>query len=283
MQPIFITQSNCHEYLNEFISDPIGISVYPLGAGNRLSFPYVIDGVLFSILKTGFVEGRINGVFYHIEAPAITFFPAGQLMEQVKSSEEKESVQIFMSREYVSGLQLEYSLFDVEHVFDVPTFKLTYPQLNVLLSYCEKIRKIIQENRSYKYKHLNAVMTAMAYDDIMLLLNDQISSRSFSDVVEQFLQTAKQQFREEKAIQYYAEKCNKSVSQLERILKKETGRSIVQWLDYFRTEYAKQELKYSSSSISEIAYHSGFANQGYFARFFRQQTGMTPTEYRKNG
>lgn len=67
MQTILINQPNSHDYLGKYVSDPIGISVYSLGGGNKLSFPYIVDGVLFSILKTGFVEGRINGVFYHIE------------------------------------------------------------------------------------------------------------------------------------------------------------------------------------------------------------------------
>ena len=40
-------------------------------------------------------------------------------------------------------------------------------------------------------------------------------------------------------------------------------------------------LKSSGMTISEIAYKTGFNDPVYFAKLFKQKTGMTPTNYRE--
>lgn len=44
---------------------------------------------------------------------------------------------------------------------------------------------------------------------------------------------------------------------------------------------AKELLRNTKMSISEIAFAVGIENLGYFTRRFKQQEGVTPQEYRK--
>ena len=44
---------------------------------------------------------------------------------------------------------------------------------------------------------------------------------------------------------------------------------------------AKQLLTDSELQVREIADRLGFASQGYFGRFFRNKTGLTPNAYRE--
>ncbi|WP_261342075.1 helix-turn-helix domain-containing protein [Thalassoglobus neptunius] len=46
-------------------------------------------------------------------------------------------------------------------------------------------------------------------------------------------------------------------------------------------ERAKELLATSMLSVNEVAERSGFTSAPYFARFFRQATRMTPTDYRR--
>lgn len=48
-----------------------------------------------------------------------------------------------------------------------------------------------------------------------------------------------------------------------------------------RMQYAKEQIQYSSGSLEEIARSVGFLDAGYFSRIFKQKTGFTPSEYRK--
>lgn len=66
---------------------------------------------------------------------------------------------------------------------------------------------------------------------------------------------------------------------LNRLYKKLTGRTIMQYARIARVEAAKPLLisaKYSAAQIAEL---TGFASQSHFVRVFRQITGMTPFKY----
>ncbi len=65
------------------------------------------------------------------------------------------------------------------------------------------------------------------------------------------------------------------------LFKRSTGMSPHQYLMRQRVEWAKQLLKQSDRTITSIALECGFANQSHFARYFRQCTGMNPSQFRK--
>ena len=44
-------------------------------------------------------------------------------------------------------------------------------------------------------------------------------------------------------------------------------------------EYAKLLLRGEDPSITYVAEASGFANANYFAKVFRRETGISPSEY----
>ena len=52
-------------------------------------------------------------------------------------------------------------------------------------------------------------------------------------------------------------------------------------LKQIRISHAKQLLRYSSDSVEEIGKKCGFDSPSYFALRFREITGRTPLEYRK--
>lgn len=57
--------------------------------------------------------------------------------------------------------------------------------------------------------------------------------------------------------------------------------SVMDELKHIRISHAKQLLRYSSDSVEEIGVQCGFESPSYFALRFREMTGRTPLEYRK--
>lgn len=63
--------------------------------------------------------------------------------------------------------------------------------------------------------------------------------------------------------------------------KKETGMSIVTYIQKEKMELAEKLLLYSEYSLSEISAYLSFSSQSYFQAVFKKRTGKTPNEFRK--
>jgi AraC family transcriptional regulator len=66
-------------------------------------------------------------------------------------------------------------------------------------------------------------------------------------------------------------------------MKEATGRSLKQYILYYRIQSAKDLLINSDASIDEVAWRSGFGTSAYFIKCFRESLGITPLNYRKTG
>lgn len=78
----------------------------------------------------------------------------------------------------------------------------------------------------------------------------------------------------------YAAMMNISSKYLNQVVKEVlsmTAKSIIQEQ---LTIHARRELKFSNSSIKEIAFDLGFTEPFYFSTYFKNQVGCSPTEYR---
>lgn len=68
---------------------------------------------------------------------------------------------------------------------------------------------------------------------------------------------------------------------LNRIVKKQTGKTILEYGQSIYLDEAKQMLAETDKSISAIIEELGFSNRSHFYRLFKQAYGETPLDYRK--
>ncbi len=71
-----------------------------------------------------------------------------------------------------------------------------------------------------------------------------------------------------------------SVRSLNRRFKAATRTTPVQYLRETRIDHSRQLLKQSNLTIAEIAFTVGYTDTSHFGSLFRQDTGVTPSEYR---
>lgn len=64
-------------------------------------------------------------------------------------------------------------------------------------------------------------------------------------------------------------------------IKQLSGMSFRDWLKQARIEAARSQLG-GSASITQIAHSVGFKSQAHFATLFKNETGITPTQYRQS-
>ena len=84
----------------------------------------------------------------------------------------------------------------------------------------------------------------------------------------------------EKKIADFARELKITPIHLNRICQAVKGRSALQIVQAHTLRRAHNYLVYTSLSVSEIAYELQFVDPGYFTRFFRKQTGLSPGSYR---
>lgn len=82
------------------------------------------------------------------------------------------------------------------------------------------------------------------------------------------------------SVAYFAQKANLSPNYFGDLIKHFTGDSPIGHIQDFVLNLAKDKLKNTSLSVSEISYSLGFDYPNYFARFFRKKTGMSPKVFK---
>lgn len=77
-----------------------------------------------------------------------------------------------------------------------------------------------------------------------------------------------------------AERFDLSVRTLNRRFRQATGKTPMQYLQQLRLDHAKELLRTSNLSVSEVAFSSGYADASYFTAQFRKAISLSPRAYR---
>ena len=99
-------------------------------------------------------------------------------------------------------------------------------------------------------------------------------------MMEQFIKLAINDHAREHLVGYYADKMCVTPKYLSKIVKETSGRSVPEWLNELLILDAKNMLRHSDMTIKEISALLNFPSQSFFFRFFKNHTGLTPTQYR---
>lgn len=70
-----------------------------------------------------------------------------------------------------------------------------------------------------------------------------------------------------------------SATNLKTIFKAATGMGVMEYYRMLKIEAAKTMLREGTGNITQVADRLGYASVHYFSRYFKQATGMTPSEY----
>lgn len=68
---------------------------------------------------------------------------------------------------------------------------------------------------------------------------------------------------------------------LNNMCRKETGMTLIQYLNDYRMKMAKEALRHTNLKLSEISLCCGYNYESYFVKKFTEACGLSPGEYRK--
>ena len=125
-----------------------------------------------------------------------------------------------------------------------------------------------------------AAASSQAYSLLMKLSTaSQEADSGLSPLVEAAIAIIQEDFPYLEGLDELAERLEISKAHLSRSFMKKIGVSPGKYLTRVRVEYAKLLLQDEGVSVTYVAEASGFANANYFAKVFRRETGMSPSEY----
>lgn len=103
-----------------------------------------------------------------------------------------------------------------------------------------------------------------------------------TSLIRQFVQLVRTHFMEKKMVSDYADILCVTANHLNRTVKKLTGQTASYHIQQQVIREAKRMAIYSETSMKEIAYSLGFDNLAHFSKFFKNNSGSSFSNYRKN-
>lgn len=248
-------------------SDSIPRSFIPVGQPMMTN-----EGRIF-LVTGGTIDYTVNLLQFHVSSGQALVFPIGAIIELEGHSEDFR-FQGFVFRD----LPLPESLRNPVLV-DVAD-----PQRKRLGSYLRSMQMLTLEQplNMDAVRHLQHAFIA----DLAVTAAKQTDERQHSGgdyrerLFTRFIELLNRHGTTEHAIPFYANQLCLSPNRLSAVIKEYSGQTVMQWLNCRLVLQAKVLLRGGIDPIGDIAFALGFDEQGSFARFFKRETGMTPTEYR---
>lgn len=157
----------------------------------------------------------------------------------------------------------------------------------IQLNIAERLQKA---ERQYIWKEIDRLPSLNLLEEYLLSSVDSFEPEAEDEEagtrkLREIIQYTHAHFHEKGfGIQAISEHVRLSETYLCSYFKKQSGRTIKEFITDTRLQKAKELLGNPDMKLFEVASRLGFADANYFTTFFKRNTGMTPTEFKdKNG
>lgn len=142
----------------------------------------------------------------------------------------------------------------------------------------EKLREMLDECATYRDMKKNLIQKLVDRFEVCIDREDGTDNRAVR-VVKQYIANnymKKIQLQDLAALVYL------NPVYLSVCFKNEVGTNVVDYINEYRIERAKELLRDTQETVYMIAEAVGFSEARYFTKIFKRYVGMSPNEYRKN-
>ncbi|HTJ14352.1 MAG TPA: helix-turn-helix transcriptional regulator [Dinghuibacter sp.] len=216
----------------------------------------------------GQVVGEDNGAFYQPDGLVLAFHPdlirgtsLGQHIQDYTFFSYDVSEALHISEKERQTVRDCFAQIDAElrQPIDKHSKKLIVSGIELFLNYCTRFydrQFITREN-----------------------VNRGILER-FEGLLNDYFSSDKPQLIGLPSVAWCAAELHLSPNYFGDLIKKETGKSPLEYIQSKVIDLAKEKIFDDAKSVSEIAYDLGFKYPQHFSRLFKQRVGLTPNEYR---
>ncbi len=160
---------------------------------------------------------------------------------------------------------------DLQSIPTVTTDALN-AELNNLLTACDNFYYRTPDNYPEKISYILGAL--------LLYIREEVTNSQINPVALKIKNYILKNYADKITLQSISERFHFSASYCNNVFKKETQKSIVDFLIEERIRKAKEQLIHTDRSLPEIASKVGYADYNYFSRLFKKHTLCTPSQYR---
>ena len=168
-----------------------------------------------------------------------------------------------------------------------PVYNLEEETATMFADYFRLIKQRVDDARhQYREAVVKMLIRSLIYDmgNVIFRLQHRKGAKPQTrseHVFFDFIALLEKNFRRERRVSWYASQLGLSPKYLSETIKQVSQRTPNDWIDNFVITELRLLLSNTSKSIKQIAWEMNFANQSFFGKYFKENVGMSPTEYRK--
>lgn len=192
-------------------------------------------------------------------------FGYGRVITHISGKDSSDGYRTFLGRDISCNMVMHKYLLDL-----------------ILLEHNEKKFGSINMVKAYTYQLVIGIMR-----NLKDITDSNTSDTSVEkelwmhDVVKEIMEFIERNITKNLTVKEISQKIAVSEHYLCAIFKSVTKKTLFQYINEFKIEKAISLLNDKNLSIKEIASSLGYCDQYYFSRYFKKNTGYSPSEYRK--
>lgn len=256
-----------------------------------MQYPFRSDHFIVLMQEEGSSQVRLNSKNYHVKRKEILLIP----LNAIREFQDLQPGSRFTGLAFTTGF-LARSGLNKKHADMLDFFSASIPGIDLEPADFDRLLSIVQLLQQ-KYTSTDAVLMdqqvtfhlflAFLYElrSVYLRKNSdkKIQLTRKEDITMRFVKLLADLCREERSVSFYARQLNVTPRYLTQTVKEVTGRSAGEMIDEMVIMEAKILLNDVSLTLAQVAGHLYFSDQFFFSKFFKRNTGITPSEYRKLG
>lgn len=249
--------------------------------------PQKIKESVSIICLQGTIELGINLKQYVFEAPCFIPIRSGTISQFIGKSDDFHGLFILMSKRFMKKMEFSsQQIMPFMFYFDKhASLPLNNEEVKMLV-YSFRILRIIvsQQVNPYRIEIVRHLIHAFYYGISMMLqkhheINNKKQSRQ-EEIFEDFMACVQQYYREERGLEFYANKLAITTKHLSLVIKAVSAKSANEWIDEHVVLEAKVLLKTTKMTIQQISDNLNFTDQSFFGRYFKKHAGSSPKKFR---
>ncbi|MCI0549610.1 MAG: AraC family transcriptional regulator, partial [Anaerolineae bacterium] len=188
--------------------------------------------------------------------------------------------------DFLSMSRLEHDFlrgFDFFHRIDhAPTLRLTNRQAQPFTVLCEQMQT---EYKSDAFGRL-VILQSLLQNFLVLIQRAYNAApaktelRAGEKLAQDFIRLIDQQFAEKQSVQDYATLLGVTAGHLTDATHESLGVPASQLIRQRLIVEAKRLFVHSNQTVAEVSYQLKFNDPSYFARFFKRESGFSPTQFK---